>query len=419
MFKLVEGTLGSALSASGTLTLSYPDGTDAGSFTGGVGHKLVTGQNDVFKAPRYFTLSFGTSNITLTWGSSSPTLPVNTKYFVQLEMPGYSPQYTREGADPAVKRTAASSLKKINLGAPDTADADGVAASQSVSAGASFTINGALASNGVATFDVPRNVVASWTTTSVLTITGKDEYGNTLVETSASGTSHTGKKAFKTVTSVSSSASITSATVGSGVVLGLPVFLPSKNNVIAEFQSNVMLPRIGGNIVYLSGQALEAAVDAGTGLNFVCPVAGVIRKMSTIAQTGITTGGAVTLEVNTVAVNGLSVTVADSSVEGDVDSDTPTYGHASTVVAVGDRLEVQFAAALNASSDLLIVIEIEATKDTHGTVVVGNASAAQSGTSNDVRGTYAPVATPDGSISFELLVDLTDPDFIGFDQYAG
>src|SRR3982751_2265214 len=88
-----------------------------------------------------------------------------------------------------------------------------VAASQSVGAGASFIINGARATSGVATFDVPRNIVAAWTTTSVLTFTGTDAYGATIVENSASGASHTGKKAFKTITSVSSTASITGATI--------------------------------------------------------------------------------------------------------------------------------------------------------------------------------------------------------------
>lgn len=163
----------------------------------------------------------------------------------------------------------------------------------------------------------------------------------------------------------------------------------------------------------------EANVDAGTGLNFVSPVAGVIRKVSTIANSGITTGGAVTLEIATVAVNGLSVTVADSSSEGDVDSDTPTYGHASTAVAVGDRVEIQFASAFNASADMMCVVEIEATKDTHGTVVAGLSGAAQSATSADARGTYAPAATPDGSIGFMLDLLLADPAYKGEDQYAG
>lgn len=124
-----------------------------------------------------------------------------------------------------------------DFGAPAAADADGVCASQSVGAGASATINGALASDGVATFDVPRNVVGSWTGTAVVTVTGTDVYGETIVESSASGTSFTGKKAFGTVTSVSFSAAVTSATVGSGDVLGLP-FRVDANGLLAARGAN-------------------------------------------------------------------------------------------------------------------------------------------------------------------------------------
>lgn len=108
-----------------------------------------------------------------------------------------------------------------NYGVIALAVANGIAASQAVGVAALFTINGSLASGGVATFATPRNVVAAWTNTAVITITGTDEYGLPLVEVSASGTAHTGKKAFKTITSVLSSASITGATVGSGVVIGI------------------------------------------------------------------------------------------------------------------------------------------------------------------------------------------------------
>lgn len=110
-----------------------------------------------------------------------------------------------------------------SFGAPLAASANGVCASQSLTAGVDALINGALASGGVATFATPRNVVAAWTTTSVLTVTGTDQYGETIVESSASGTSFTGKKAFKTITRVRCSISVTGLTVGNGDVLGLPV----------------------------------------------------------------------------------------------------------------------------------------------------------------------------------------------------
>jgi hypothetical protein len=136
-------------------------------------------------------------------------------------------------------------LVVLNLGAPAAASGTDAAASQTVTgAGTAFILNGTRASGGVVTFDVARNVVAAWTNTAIITITGKDEYGQTMSEVSASGTSHTGKKAFKTITSITTSATITSATVGSGVVLGLPY-----------------RPVVGG---FVGGLLNENTADAGT-----------------------------------------------------------------------------------------------------------------------------------------------------------
>jgi hypothetical protein len=95
-----------------------------------------------------------------------------------------------------------------------------------VTAAALALLNGALVSGGRCVFDVARNVVAAWTNTAICTVTGKDDRGNTLVEASGSGTSLTGKKAFKEITSVVFNANVTGATVGTGNVLGLPVYLP-------------------------------------------------------------------------------------------------------------------------------------------------------------------------------------------------
>jgi hypothetical protein len=55
-------------------------------------------------------------------------------------------------------------------------------------------------------------------------------------EVSASGTSFTGAKAFAKVSSITFNASVTGATAGTGVVLGLPVFLPYTGAVLKELQ---------------------------------------------------------------------------------------------------------------------------------------------------------------------------------------
>jgi hypothetical protein len=112
-----------------------------------------------------------------------------------------------------------------NYGVIVLADANGAIETQDLTALGVYSgagIAGALAAGGVATFDTPRNVVAAWTGAAVITVTGTDLYGAVLKESSASGTSLTGKKAFKTVTAVAVSADVTGLTVGSGVVIGLP-----------------------------------------------------------------------------------------------------------------------------------------------------------------------------------------------------
>lgn len=100
--------------------------------------------------------------------------------------------------------------------------ANTIAASQAVTGGVAGLVNGASAVGGVATLDVPRNVVAAWTTTSVLTVVGTDMYGQPQTESSPSGAAFTGKKAFATITSFSFTISVTAATLGTGAKLGLP-----------------------------------------------------------------------------------------------------------------------------------------------------------------------------------------------------
>lgn len=224
----VEQTLSGAVASGGTITVAYPSNTDAGHFQGANGHTLDA-MGARFVSPTSISLSFGTSDITLTYNGST-TIPAGTDIFVGLNQLGGNGSLV-EG-----DRQVSTGLTVVRLGAPDAADANGICASQTINT--TGAINGALASGGVATFDVPRNVVAAWSNTATVTVTGTDEYGVTVVETSGSGTSLAGKKAFKTVTSVVSSTSVTSATVGSGDVLGLPVALPGTGFVLADMEDN-------------------------------------------------------------------------------------------------------------------------------------------------------------------------------------
>jgi len=251
-FKAVELTLSADVATAGTFTVSYPTGTDEGAFAGGTEHYILAlgAKFTAEQASGGISLSFGASNITVTYNGST-TIPAGSKVWVQLDQRGRSGESVSLGEDSvssvldvAGVNVTFGSLVEINLGSPDVADPNGVAESQGAT---TATLDGALVSGGVATFDVPRNVVAAWTTTATLTVTGTDVFGNAMVETSGSGTSMAGKKAFKTVTSAVFSTAVTGATIGTGDVLGLPVYLGSVGFVLEELEDDGIAT--GGTIV--------------------------------------------------------------------------------------------------------------------------------------------------------------------------
>jgi len=242
-FKAVEFALGADTADAGTFTVNYPTGMNRGDFEFAMGH-YMTINGTRYNQPEDIGLSFGTSSVTVT-NRSGGTIPAASRAFFNFATLGQTTLIKGRNGTVAntAKRVTEAKVAVINLGAPITADPDGVCASQAGTAATAMTINGALASGGVATFDVPRNVVGAWTTSAKLTITGTDEYGKTIVETTASsGTSHTGLKAFKTVTSVVPDTNITGATVGTGDVLGLPVHVPKATvgYVLKELQDDAV-----------------------------------------------------------------------------------------------------------------------------------------------------------------------------------
>lgn len=116
---------------------------------------------------------------------------------------------------------------------PVALDADGICAQQTLGAAGNASLNGALASGGTVTLDVPRNVIvdAAGAATAVLTIYGTDVYGISMSEaiTLNGTTAVAGKKAFKTITRVAASAAATDFFVGTGDVFGLPFRADSRN----------------------------------------------------------------------------------------------------------------------------------------------------------------------------------------------
>ena len=137
---------------------------------------------------------------------------------------GYGGATQGSTANTAVATLVNAVTSAITVGSqpPVVGSANSIALSQAITTAAGCTINGSTAVSGVAVLDVPRNVVAAWTTAAVLTVIGTDFYGQPQTESSASGTTFTGKKAFATITAISVSTNVTGATVGTGNVLGLP-----------------------------------------------------------------------------------------------------------------------------------------------------------------------------------------------------
>lgn len=248
IYDTVAVTIGSTVAVGGTFTASYPTGKGGADYRGGDDHLIISGSAPVLEAKNGdFSITYGASNMTVTI--------LRGRGFIAGEIVNLSLDRAAIGPGEEVvmalpEKMAGLTLVRINLGKPITSDADGAVASQAATAsgGLATGINGALASGGVATFDVPRNVVAAWTGTAVLTVTGTDEFGNVVVESSASGTSLTGKKAFKTVTGVSVSADVTGLTVGTAKVFGLPAFLAEGAEIIKELVDGAV-PGSGGTFV--------------------------------------------------------------------------------------------------------------------------------------------------------------------------
>lgn len=426
--KVVSGILASAVADAGTFTAAYPSREspdpggyyNEGDFASAFAHKMSMGGADLVY-PDDFDLTFGTSSITVT-NKTGASWPTASTFNLQLDIAGNPVFRTSTGAR-QMSRMAKSSTFLVNLGAPDVSDADGFCVSQDLTAAGVFSVSttaaaaiAAAALGGIA--DVPRNVVAAWTGAAILTITGKDSYGNTIVEKSASGTSFHGLKAFKKVTGISVSANVTSLTVGTGNTLGLPFRLPSKGHVLQVIQDGVPLPKKE----ILHAQIDQTRLMAGTSVYVQNVNNGNVERMTSVMTTAVnTTGGSLTAKIATVAVAGLAVVVATGSV-GDVDTDQPTAAvlamtsDLTGMLAARQGLEIVGDAAFDSAGALDVQVEL----NTEGYFVAGAAVAGgQAATSGDVRGTYRPVVAPDGDIVFQMLVSLPDPDILGQDQYAG
>ena len=238
----VSVTLSASVGFGGSFTASYPTGRSAEDYLGGTDHQLHSQAYRSFYSNKGdFTVTFGASNITvaMTVGTSLASGTVMTVELDRAERDDLLGELLADDDTMTIMTPV-----KIYLGAPIVADVDGVCTVELLGGAGAIPIDGARATDGVATLDVPRNITLTTATTDhsalTITVTGTDAYGNTVVEDIAgpNNTTVSGKKAFKTVTAVASDGAIATngISVGFGDVLGLPVFLADKADVFREIE---------------------------------------------------------------------------------------------------------------------------------------------------------------------------------------
>lgn len=243
--------LTSAVATAGTFTVSYPTGYNVDDFTLDAANHVLgvgasAGSKRYLRGADWFTLSFGASNITVTWRGAS-TLPVGTVASLQLDMTGANAwggpgeEFVFPAASATLANTAAIARVRrvhtvsLDLGKPDALSAAYFRAAATVSGA------GAVSNILQTQLDVPRNLTflsAGNDSGITFTITGTDQYGQTVIETvtGANATTANGIKAFRTVSGiVASGASAGNVSIGYGNVLGLPCWVPSSQHIMREF----------------------------------------------------------------------------------------------------------------------------------------------------------------------------------------
>lgn len=254
---VVSFALASAVATSGTVTVGYPvyqaatiPNLTQGNFNiSDSKHTLKIG-NNIYSSPQDFTLTFNAnaSGITVT-NRGTTTWPAGSVAALGLNTNGNTVQTT---APRASTRVVPAREIILDLGSPAAAAATTICAAQAIASATNAVINGTLAIGGVGFPDVPRglSLVSSnaGDTTQTVTITGLDEWGQTVVETATLNgtTTVNANKAFAAVTRVAVSAAMTgNLSVGSSTKLGLPLAVR--------------------NVTQVRGEALDAAVaTAGT-----------------------------------------------------------------------------------------------------------------------------------------------------------
>jgi len=229
----ITATLSANTGFGGSFSLPYPAGRGATDYAGSRAVLRSNSRDNIYQSRDQFDVVYGASSITITV-SSAASYPEGETVYLDIDTGARGRGSEKIPAPLLAQPNKMDQIMtvSVDLGVPDAADADAVVESQAATAAGGLATG--FVGGGPVILDVPRNIVASWTGAAVLTVTGLDEHGNVVVESSASGTSMTGAKAFASVTGVSVSSDVTGLTVGTGAVLGLPCYLPSVGDVLTR-----------------------------------------------------------------------------------------------------------------------------------------------------------------------------------------
>ena len=255
-FKIIQGTLAADVAPNGTFTVAYPTGTTAGHNAAGVNHQLVVGTSNVYSAPVQFTLAFGNppSGVITVTNKTAGTWTAGSTFGLQAELAGLT-QYIDGDTSLTPPNVSRVFMFTVPLGTPIAAVANNISTTQSIGVAG-------VATQLITKLDVPRTVQVAFTGTSNVTVAGTDVYGNAMSEVFT--VSATGKKAFATVTSITSSAAITAFTAGVAGSLGLPVFLPAAGFIVSEIISGAKPATAGtftAGTIAASVTATGSAID--------------------------------------------------------------------------------------------------------------------------------------------------------------
>lgn len=298
---------------------------------------------------------------------------------------------------PAAGYAADLNLGGINLfslGAPAASDDDIVAAAVDADAAANTEETHAYTSDS----PYGRNMIVTISgnpgaTGFTFDLYGIDYLGQPMVErfTIASGVTaiQYGKKAFYKTTKtkvVTAATNAVTAKVGTGTRLGLPY----KGDVHTAKEGGAFVPLYTRDFT-LNGHMSDADVTSGASLLFAAPCPGFVKKLIGIPSgAGSTTNAATTVEIATVAVTGLTVTM-DQDTQTVVTDVPTTEGYNANNRFVKDTLLEIVHAATTSGGPCSFGLEITPTQ-----FVPADLTDAATSTTGDPRGTYEALMTLDG-----------------------